>query len=102
MRLDYSEPLNLVQDRLVTINPLVYMIAEVAGVEVNKKHIPGPQGVRGRNSDNTRLRQILAWGPEISMEAGLAHTYAWIEDRFKGKIRVEQGEYVLYARAAID
>ena len=42
-------------------------------------HVPGPQGVRGRNSDNTRLREVLGWQPAISLEEGLAHTYAWIE-----------------------
>ena len=79
MQSDYPEPLNLGQDRLVTINQLVDMIADIAGLRIIKKHVPGPQGVRGRNSDNTRLQQILGWEPEISLEEGLAHTYAWIE-----------------------
>ena len=79
MQADYPEPLNLGQDRLVTINQLVDMIAAIAGIHIIKKHVPGPQGVRGRNSDNTRLRQVLGWEPEISLEKGLAHTYAWIE-----------------------
>jgi nucleoside-diphosphate-sugar epimerase len=55
------------------------MIAEIAGFPITKKHVPGPQGVRGRNSDNTRLRQVLGWEPTISLEEGLASTYAWIE-----------------------
>ena len=55
------------------------MIAEIAGIRIVKKHIPGPQGVRGRNSDNTRLRQVLGWEPEISLEEGLSRLYAWIE-----------------------
>lgn len=79
MRSEHSEPLNLGQDRMVTIDQLAGMIAEIAGVSVIKKHIPGPQGVRGRNSDNTRLRQVLGWEPETSLEEGLARTYAWIE-----------------------
>jgi glycosyltransferase involved in cell wall biosynthesis len=79
MRSDYHEPLNLGQDRLVTINQLADMIADIAGTRIVKKHIRGPQGVRGRNSDNTRLRQVLGWEPEISLEDGLARTYAWIE-----------------------
>jgi len=87
---DYSEPLNLGQDRLVTINQLVDIIAEIAGIRVNKKHIPGPQGVRGRNSDNTRLRQVLDWEPEISLEDGLALTYAWIEEMVREKLACEQ------------
>ncbi|NJK81969.1 MAG: NAD-dependent epimerase/dehydratase family protein [Chloroflexaceae bacterium] len=83
---DYVEPLNLGQDRMVTINQLVDIIAEIAGVNVIKKHIPGPQGVRGRNSDNTRLREVLGWEPEIALEEGLARTYAWIEDQVRAKL----------------
>ena len=79
MRSDYTAPLNLGQDRLVSINQLADMIAEIAGFPIIKKHVPGPQGVRGRNSDNTRLRQVLGWEPTISLEEGLASTYAWIE-----------------------
>ena len=75
---DYIEPLNLGQDRLVSINQLVDMIAHIAGIKIIKKHVAGPQGVRGRNSDNTRLREILGWEPEISLEMGLARTYSWI------------------------
>ena len=62
----YQEPLNLGQDRMVTIDQLADMIADVAGVAITKKHVPGPQGVRGRNSDNTRLREALNWEPEVS------------------------------------
>jgi nucleoside-diphosphate-sugar epimerase len=83
----YSQPLNLGQDRMVTINQLVDMVADIAGICVTKKHVPGPQGVRGRNSDNTRLREVLKWEPEISLEEGLAHTYAWIEAQVKTQTR---------------
>ncbi len=62
MRSDFSEPLNLGQDRMVTINQLADMVAEIAGVKITKKHIEGPQGVRGRNSDNTKLRETLGLG----------------------------------------
>jgi len=79
MRSEYREPLNLGQDRMVTINQLADLIAEIAGVRLEKRHVPGPQGVRGRNSDNTRLRQVLGWEPRVSLEEGLARTYAWIE-----------------------
>ncbi len=81
MRSDFHEPLNLGQDRMVTINQLADIIAEVAGVKIAKKHIDGPQGVRGRNSDNTKLREVLGWEPEISLEDGLKKTYAWIEEQ---------------------
>lgn len=86
MQSNYCEPLNLGQDRLVTINQLADMIAEIAGIRIIKKHVSGPQGVRGRNSDNTRLRQVLKWEPEISLEKGLAHTYAWIESQLRKRL----------------
>ena len=79
MRSDHREPLNLGQDRMVTINELADMVAAVARIKIIKKHVPGPQGVRGRNSDNTRLREVLRWEPRISLEEGLKHTYRWIE-----------------------
>jgi nucleoside-diphosphate-sugar epimerase len=85
MRSEYAEPLNLGQDRLVTINQLADMIASIAGIRVVKKHVPGAQGVRGRNSDNTRLRQVLGWEPEISLEEGLTRTYRWIEEQVRAK-----------------
>ena len=81
MRSDYPEPLNLGQDRMVTINQLADIIGDIAGVRIIKKHVPGPQGVRGRNSDNTRLRQVLGWEPRISLEEGLSRTYDWIEQQ---------------------
>ena len=78
---DHSEPINLGQDRMISINQLADIIAHIAGVEIVKKHIDGPQGVRGRNSDNERLRQVLGWEPQISLEAGLETTYRWIEQQ---------------------
>jgi len=86
MQSDYRAPLNLGQDRMVTINELADMIAEIAEITIVKKHVPGPQGVRGRNSDNTRLREVLGWEPQISLEEGLARTYAWIEDQVRAKL----------------
>lgn len=75
----YREPLNLGTDELVTINELVDLVAKVAGKRINKRHnLTGPQGVRGRNSDNTRLREVLGWEPSIRLEQGLANTYPWI------------------------
>lgn len=92
MQSDYHEPLNLGQDRLVTINQLADMIADIAGIRIIKKHVPGPQGVRGRNSDNTRLRQVLGWDPEISLEEGMARTYAWIEEQVKARLAAASDE----------
>ena len=87
MQSDYSEPLNLGQDRLVTINQLLDMIADIAGMDVVKKHISGPQGVRGRNSDNSLLNQTLNWEPQVSLETGLKHTYTWIEEQVKKAVK---------------
>jgi len=88
MRSDYREPLNIGQDRMVTINQLADIVADIAGFKIVKKHIPGPQGVRGRNSDNSRLRHVLGWEPAISLEDGLARTYAWIEAQVRAKLSV--------------
>jgi GDP-D-mannose 3',5'-epimerase len=85
MRSDFRQPINLGQDRMVTINQLAEMIAEIAGVKITRKHIDGPMGVRGRNSDNTLLRQSLQWEPAISLEQGLALTYPWIESQLKAR-----------------
>jgi len=90
MRSDYHEPLNLGQDRMVTIDELVDIVAAIAGIQIMKKYVAGPQGVRGRNSDNTRLREVLKWEPETSLEKGLARTYAWIEDQVREKIAQQQ------------
>ncbi len=83
MRSDFDEPLNLGQDRMVSINELVGIIAKVAGVDIVRKHIDGPIGVRSRNSDNTKLRDVLGWEPHISLESGLAKTYNWIETQVR-------------------
>jgi nucleoside-diphosphate-sugar epimerase len=85
MMSDYPEPLNLGQDRMVTINELADLVADAASVRIRKKHVPGPQGVRGRNSDNNRLRQVLGWEPQISLEEGLERTYQWIEKQVRAQ-----------------
>ena len=80
MRSSYAQPLNLGQDRMVTINQLVDMVAAIAGKRIRKRYdLSKPQGVRGRNSDNSRLRAVLTWEPTISLEEGLRRTYTWIE-----------------------
>jgi nucleoside-diphosphate-sugar epimerase len=85
MQSDFSEPLNLGTDRLVTINELAHIVMEVAGKPLGIVHVDGPQGVRGRNSDNTKLRDVLGWEPSISLEAGLTETYRWIEKQVSGE-----------------
>ena len=98
MRSGFSEPLNLGQDRLISINQLADTIAAIAGVRVDKCHVAGPQGVRGRNSDNSLLRRVLAWQPEVSLEDGLANTYRWIEDRVRQSL-LESGGVATSAEA---
>jgi GDP-D-mannose 3',5'-epimerase len=90
MHSDYHEPLNLGQDRLIAINDLAHLIADIAGWPVGLRHVPGPQGVRGRNSDNTRLRQVLGWEPAVPLEEGLARTYAWIEEQVAARLAQQQ------------
>ncbi len=68
---------------MININQLADMVADIAGIRIAKKHVTGPEGVRGRNSDNTLLRQVLSWEPQVSLEEGLARTYAWIEQQVK-------------------
>jgi nucleoside-diphosphate-sugar epimerase len=86
MQSDFSDPLNLGQDRLITINQLVDMVADIAGKRIRKRYnLAAPQGVRGRNSDNTKLREVLQWEPQISLEEGLRRTYIWIEGQVRPK-----------------
>jgi len=83
MRSDFKDPLNLGQDRLISINDLADLVAGIAGIKISVKHIKGPEGVRGRNSDNSLLRKTLNWEPKISLEEGLSVTYKWIEQQVK-------------------
>ena len=90
MRSDYVLPLNIGSDRMVTINQLAEIVADIAGIKITIKHIPGPLGVRGRNSDNTRLREVLKWEPQLTLEEGLKRTYAWIEKQVAQKLGMEK------------
>jgi nucleoside-diphosphate-sugar epimerase len=86
MASDYHQPLNLGTDELVTINGLVDMISKIAGKTFRKKHdLSKPQGVRGRNSNNSRLRAVLGWEPSITLVQGLVPTYRWIESELQKK-----------------
>jgi GDP-D-mannose 3', 5'-epimerase len=82
MQSDYREPLNLGTDRMVSIDELARIVIAVSGKhDLELVHVDGPQGVRGRNSNNSRLREVLGWEPEISLEDGLEPTYRWIEEQ---------------------
>jgi nucleoside-diphosphate-sugar epimerase len=82
MQSNFQQPLNLGQDRMISINELVDMVAKIAGKKIGRIHdLSKPQGVRGRNSDNSLLRKVLGWEPSISLEDGLTKTYFWIQDQ---------------------
>ena len=74
----FSGPVNIGSEEMVSINQLAQMIMKIAGKELSIQHIPGPLGVRGRNSHNDLIREKLGWKPEITLEQGLARTYPWI------------------------
>lgn len=79
---DVREPLNIGSSELVSINELVSIVEDIAGVTLARRYLPGaPQGVRGRNSDNTKIKELLGWEPSISLRAGLEQTYAWVEEQ---------------------
>lgn len=91
MRSDYPHPLNLGRDELVTINQLVDLVAEIAGKHIRKRYdLSKPQGVRGRNSDNTRLKELLGWAPSTPLKEGLIPTYRWIEEQLRWLGRIPQ------------
>ncbi|NNM74087.1 NAD-dependent epimerase/dehydratase family protein [Enterovirga sp. DB1703] len=86
MQSDHAAPLNLGTDELVTVDQLVDTVAAIAGKRVGKAHdVSKPQGVRGRNSDNTRLREVLGWEPTMMVRDGLVPTYAWIEAQVRAE-----------------
>lgn len=78
MRSGHAEPINLGSDRLVTINALARLTARLAGKRLMLRHVEGPLGVRGRGSDNTRMRAVLGWAPAVPLAAGMRRTYEWI------------------------
>ena len=84
MESGYQKPINLGTDELVSIDTLAYMIADIAKYPIVIKHVDGPTGVVGRNSDNTLARKILGWEPPIKLEQGLVPTYNWIEKQVNG------------------
>lgn len=94
MQSDCGEPLNLGSDRLISINDLANLIATIAGIDIRIKHIDGPMGVRGRNSDNSKLRDILKWEPTIDLEEGLAKTYEWIEGEVAKSLKLSSARTV--------
>jgi len=87
MASDYTQPLNLGSDEMVTMNQMAEMCIELADKtgQLEKKHVPGPEGVRGRNSDNTLIKQVLGWAPGVDLKSGLKITMNWIKERIEEK-----------------
>jgi nucleoside-diphosphate-sugar epimerase len=81
---DVLEPLNLGSDELTTINGLVDMVEEIAGVSLQHKHnLSAPKGVNGRNSDNTLIKKHLGWAPGVRLRDGMEKTYRWIHEEYQ-------------------
>lgn len=90
MASEYSDPLNLGRSELVSINQLLDIIEAIEGVKLNRKYnLSAPQGVRGRNSDNTLIQKVLGWEPEIDLKTGLEKTYFWIKEQYERRKRGE-------------
>jgi len=83
MNSDCMEPVNIGSDEMISINGLAQMAADIAGKTINLNHIPGPLGVRGRNSENTMIKEKLGWRPTKPLHEGMKKTYAWIEQQVK-------------------
>ena len=80
-RSGWTGPVNIGSDEMVSINELANMVCKISGKTIAFKHIPGPQGVRGRNSDNRLIYSRLGWKPKSPLEEGVKMTYAWIEQQ---------------------
>ncbi|MFJ2739475.1 NAD-dependent epimerase/dehydratase family protein [Streptomyces sp. NPDC087440] len=85
-RSQFVDPLNIGSDQLVSINQLFAIVEGIAGVRLKHRHIPGPLGVRGRNSDNTRIVKELGWEPETPLTVGLERTYRWVYDQVSAQL----------------
>jgi len=79
MESDFVGPVNIGSDEMVSVNRLAEIVAQISGKTLTTRHISGPEGVRGRNSDNRLIRQKLGWAPSRPLREGLKKTYEWIE-----------------------
>jgi GDP-D-mannose 3', 5'-epimerase len=96
MHSDCAEPLNIGSDEMVTINQLVDLVEDIAGIKLKRNYdLDAPKGVRGRNSDNTLIKERLDWAPSISLRSGMEQTYRWVYDQVKA--RDEGRPYVVAA-----
>ena len=101
MRSEWAGPVNIGSEEMVTINQLAELVIGISGKKLSLVHIPGPTGVRGRNSDNHLIREKLGWAPSRPLIEGLEATYAWIEKQVRGtepKVPAEAPEAPMLAR----
>lgn len=92
---DFSGPVNIGSEEMISINNLAYLVMEISGKRVNIKNIAGPVGVRGRRSDNKLIREKLGWQPQQPLRKGLEYTFAWINKQVKEKSMIKEREEVL-------
>lgn len=83
----FQHPINLGSSRMISINDLVFLIAEIAGKKITIKNIPGPMGVMGRNSDNRLILEKFNWSPDEDLESGIAKTYEWIREQIRYSLK---------------
>jgi GDP-D-mannose 3', 5'-epimerase len=90
MNSEILEPINLGSSEAVSINQLVDIVEEIAGIKLKRKYdLSAPKGVNGRNSDNALIKKCLNWEPNIPLRTGLEITYAWIYDQYMARQRAE-------------
>jgi len=93
MNSDFAGPVNIGSEEMVTINELVEMVMKIAGKNLTIKHIEGPLGVRGRNSDNKLIKKVLNWEPSINLEEGIRKNYHWILQEVEKSKRLKKIDY---------
>jgi GDP-D-mannose 3',5'-epimerase len=98
---DFTGPVNVGSDEMVTINKMLAIIMEIAGKRLSVRHIPGPLGVRGRNSDNRLIRTMLGWSPTQALELGLKTTYHWIAHQVAMTSRAKELQHVIHRQSAV-
>jgi len=100
MRSDVREPLNIGSDEMISMNDMAKLVMKISGKSIPIRHIPGPEGVRGRNSDNTLIKEKLGWAPSITLEQGLIRLHKWL----KAEIEKEKANGVdisIYANSKV-
>jgi nucleoside-diphosphate-sugar epimerase len=100
MKSDFSGPVNLGSDEMVTINQLAQMACEISGKRLTFQHVPGPNGVRGRSSDNRMIQEKLSWAPSQPLKVGLEKTYRWIEKQVSARRTTQKNTREIAAAAA--